>query len=79
MCWRCDELDKVITHYRELGYQVTDPQTRAGLATLIEKLEAEKKSYHPEQAGPSRRSIEQPDFNATSGASDSPPRNALPF
>jgi hypothetical protein len=50
MCWKCQEIDKVILHYRVLGARVTDKLTLEGLQQLIEKLEAEKKALHPEQA-----------------------------
>ena len=50
MCWKCQEIDKVILHYRVLGARVTDKLTLEGLQQLIDKLEAEKKARHPEQA-----------------------------
>jgi hypothetical protein len=43
MCWRCEEIDKVILHYRTLGTRVIDRQTLEGLQQLIDKLEDEKK------------------------------------
>lgn len=49
MCWQCDQLDKIILYYRALSSRVTDPQSRDGLALLIERLGAEKNSYHPER------------------------------
>jgi hypothetical protein len=49
MCWKCEEIDKVILHYRTLGARVTDRLTLEGLEQLIEKLEAEKKRMHPDQ------------------------------
>jgi hypothetical protein len=48
MCWKCDEIDKVILHYRTLSARVTDTSTLEGLQKLIDKLEAEKKALHPE-------------------------------
>jgi hypothetical protein len=48
MCWKCEEIDKVILHYRTLAARVTDRLTLDGLQELIEKLEAEKKTLHPE-------------------------------
>jgi hypothetical protein len=54
MCWKCEEIDKVILRYRILSSRVTDRQTLDGLKHLIEKLEAEKKSLHPEQQGQGR-------------------------
>jgi hypothetical protein len=51
MCWKCEEIDKKILHYRTLGARVTDRLTLEGLQQLIEKLEAEKKALHPDQQG----------------------------
>jgi hypothetical protein len=48
MCWKCEEIDKVILHYRTLGSRVTDTLTLEGLQQLIETLEAEKQTLHPE-------------------------------
>ncbi len=48
MCSKCDEIDSVIAHYRELELRVTDQQTLDGLARLIEKLEADKVALHPQ-------------------------------
>ena len=47
MCWKCDEIDKVILHYRTLAARVTDAQTLEGLQQLIDKLEDEKRTLHP--------------------------------
>jgi hypothetical protein len=49
MCWKCEEIDKVIVHYRTLGARVTDRQTLEGLQQLIETLEVEKQALHPER------------------------------
>jgi hypothetical protein len=49
MCWKCEEIDKMIVRYRTLRTRVTDIWTLEGLQQLIEKLEAEKKALHPEQ------------------------------
>jgi hypothetical protein len=51
MCWKCEEIDKVILHYRTLGTRVTDRLTLEGLQQLIETLEAEKQALHQEQQG----------------------------
>jgi hypothetical protein len=48
MCSRCDEIDKVILHYRTLSGRVTDTLTLKGLQQLIDKLGAEKMALHPE-------------------------------
>ena len=49
MCWKCEEIDKVILHYQTLSTRVTDRLTLEGLQQLIETLEAEKQALHPEQ------------------------------
>ena len=49
MCWKCEEINKVILHYRTLGTRVTDRQTLEGLQQLIDALEAEKQALHAEQ------------------------------
>jgi hypothetical protein len=54
MCWKCDEIDKVMLHYRTLTARVTDTLTLKGLQQLIDNLETEKKALHAERA-------EQPD------------------
>jgi hypothetical protein len=48
MCWKCEEINKVIVRYRTLSARVTDRLTLEGLQQLIDKLEAEKKALHPE-------------------------------
>jgi hypothetical protein len=49
MCRKCEEIDKVMLHYRTLRTRVSDIWTLEGLQQLIETLEAEKKAMHPEQ------------------------------
>ena len=49
MCERCKFIDREIGHYRELGVRITDPQTLKGIDILIEHMEAEKWTLHPEQ------------------------------
>jgi hypothetical protein len=49
MCWRCDEIDEKIEHYRRLAGQITDERTLKGIDLLTEKLEAAKKEFHPEK------------------------------
>ena len=52
MCWKCQEMDRVIVHYRELGSRVTDQATLEGIALLIQKMEAEKRALHPDEQSP---------------------------
>jgi hypothetical protein len=47
MCWKCEEIDKVIAHYRHLRSRVTDQATLEGIGMLIQKMEAEKRALHP--------------------------------
>ena len=49
MCARCEELDKKITHYRELAARVRDPLLTEGVEKLVEEMEAQKVALHPEQ------------------------------
>lgn len=51
MCSKCEEIDKVIAHYRDLKTRVTDEQTLDGIARLIEKLEADKLTLHRQTDG----------------------------
>jgi hypothetical protein len=51
MCNRCDEIDAKIVRYRRLASQVNDKQVNEGLASLLEKLLAEKALFHPDQKG----------------------------
>jgi hypothetical protein len=48
MCWKCEEIEKMILHYQTLSARLTDRLTLEGLQQLIETLEAEKKALHPE-------------------------------
>jgi len=48
MCWKCEEIDKRVPHYRAIGARLTDKQTLEGIQQLIAALEAEKKTLHPE-------------------------------
>jgi hypothetical protein len=51
VCAKCEEIDRVIAHYRDLKARVTDEQTLDGIARLIEQLEADKMKLHPETDG----------------------------
>ena len=46
MCWKCQELDTVIEHYRGLCVRTADRLSRKGIHLLIEKLEVNKKALH---------------------------------
>ena len=48
MCWKCEEIDKRVLHDRTIGARVTDKQTLDGTQQLIDALEAEKETLHPE-------------------------------
>lgn len=49
MCDRCVELDGKIEHYRRMAQWVNDKKTLDGIAYLIAKSEADKKTFHPDQ------------------------------
>jgi hypothetical protein len=42
-------VDKKIEHYRQPAARVRDPLLTEGVDKLIEKMEAEKTAFHPEQ------------------------------
>jgi hypothetical protein len=42
MCDKCDEVDRKIAHFEMLAGRITDPQTVAGIRTLIEERRAQK-------------------------------------
>lgn len=46
MCWKCQELDTVIEHYRRLCMRTADRLSQKGIHLLIEKLEVDKKALH---------------------------------
>jgi hypothetical protein len=48
MCGKCDEIDAKITRYRRIASQFSDEKIQEGLATLLEKLQAEKALLHPD-------------------------------
>ena len=48
MCWKCEEIDKRVLHYRVIAARVTDKQTLDGIQQLVDALKAEKKTLHPE-------------------------------
>jgi hypothetical protein len=50
MCWKCQELDTVIEHYRELTTRTADRGSQKTIQVLIERLECNKKTLHQEQS-----------------------------
>ena len=50
MCWKCQELDAVIEHYRGLSARTADRLSQKGIHLLIEKFEVDKKALHQEKA-----------------------------
>jgi hypothetical protein len=50
MCEKCVELDVKIEHYRSLSSRITDQPTLDGIKKLIEQMQAQKASLHPEQS-----------------------------
>ena len=49
MCWKCQELDTVIGHYRDMSARTSDQLSRKCLHVLIEKLEGNKKGLHRDE------------------------------
>jgi hypothetical protein len=49
MCWKCQELDTVIGHYRDMSTRASDLLSRKCLLVLIEKLEGSKKVIHQDE------------------------------
>ena len=49
MCDRCEELDKKIAHYRQIIARVLDPLLNERVGKMIEEMEAQKVTFHPEQ------------------------------
>jgi hypothetical protein len=49
VCDRCEELDKKIAHFRQLAARVLDPLLTEGVGKMIEEMEAQKATFHPEQ------------------------------
>jgi hypothetical protein len=50
MCWKCEEIDKGVPHYRAIGARLTDKQTLEGIQQLIAALEAEKRRFIPSRS-----------------------------
>jgi hypothetical protein len=46
MCWKCNELDAVIAHYRGLRTRLADQGSLKALGVLIERFEGDKKALH---------------------------------
>jgi hypothetical protein len=46
MCWKCEQIDKQIDHYRGLCDRVADQGSVRSLEILIGKLEADKTGLH---------------------------------
>jgi hypothetical protein len=49
MCEKCIELDKKIEHYRVMASRITDQPVLDGIKELIERMQAQKAAFHPEQ------------------------------
>ena len=52
MCWKCQELDSVIGHYRDLSTRASDRLSQECLHLLIEKLENNRKCLTPVEKQP---------------------------
>ena len=49
MCEKCVELDSKIEHYQRMAFRITDQAMLDGIKQLIERMQAEKAAFHPEQ------------------------------
>jgi hypothetical protein len=49
MCDKCEQLDKRIEHHQKLLLGIADQLTVDRIKSLIEDLQAQKASLHPEQ------------------------------
>jgi hypothetical protein len=50
MCDKCVELDSKIEHYQHMASRITDQAMLDGIKELIERMQAQKLAFHPEQA-----------------------------
>jgi hypothetical protein len=50
MCWKCQELDAVIEHYRPVSARTADRVSLKGIELLIEKFEGDKRALHQESS-----------------------------
>ena len=46
MCWKCEQIDKEISHYQGLSARVTEEGSVKSLDILIAKLKEEKTALH---------------------------------
>jgi hypothetical protein len=46
MCWKCEQIDRHIEHYRGLSARITNEGSAQSLDILIAKLEARKNELH---------------------------------
>jgi hypothetical protein len=46
MCWKCEQIDKHIEHYRGLLARIADERSAESLNILIAQLEARKTALH---------------------------------
>jgi hypothetical protein len=46
MCWKCEEIDRQIEHYRRLSAQTSNERSVRSLDILVARLEADKKASH---------------------------------
>jgi beta-phosphoglucomutase-like phosphatase (HAD superfamily) len=49
MCDKCDEIDKKTEHYRSIAARITDQPLLDGIKELIERMQNQKRAFHPEQ------------------------------
>jgi hypothetical protein len=49
MCEKCDDIDAKMMRYKRIASQINDRIFQDAAAELIEKMMAEKASFHPKQ------------------------------
>jgi hypothetical protein len=65
MCYKCEELDVCIAHYRKVASRVTEEQTLRSIGILIRSFEARNKLATPTRQGKTARPL------ASAGISES--------
>jgi hypothetical protein len=55
MCWKCEQIDKEISHYEGLSAQVAEERSVKSLDILITRLKEEKTALHVELEPPAKK------------------------
>ena len=57
MCWKCEQIDKEISHYQGLSARVTEEGSVKSLDILIAKLKEEKTALHVVEFNPPAKRV----------------------